>query len=88
MNAPAAAKPAAAADGTSLAELIYVELLGRSFLRVENNAVFKPTPAQLARLSIQLAMEYEKADKEHRAASGPKNVGYDVTKLDLGSIGS
>jgi len=85
MNAPAA-KPAAATGGTTLAELIYVELLGRAFLRVENNAVFKPAPDQLAKLSILLAAEYDKADKEHKASLGPKNVGYDVTKLDLGSI--
>ena len=77
----------ASASGTSLAELIYVELVGRAFLRVENNAVFKPDPAQLARLSIALATEFEKADIEHRAASGPKNVGYDVKNLDLGNLG-
>ncbi len=75
-------------SGTSLAELIYVELIGRAFLRVENNAVIKPDPAQLARLSIVLATEFENAAIEHRAASGPKNVGYDVQKLDLGSLGS
>ena len=86
MNAPAAKPAAAATAGTALAELIYVELLGRAFLRVENNAVFKPTPNQLAKLSIQLAAEFEKADKEHKASLGPKNVGYDVSKLDLGSI--
>ena len=85
MSEPTAA-PVSAAN--SLAELIYVELVGRSFLRVENNAVFKPDPAQLAKLSIALATEFEKAAKEHKAASGPKNVGYDVKLLDLGGIGS
>jgi len=84
MNAPAAASASA---GTSLAELIYVELLGRAFLRVENNAVIKPEPAQLAKLSIQLATAFEKAAQEHKAASGPKNVGYDVKNLDLGDLG-
>jgi hypothetical protein len=73
--------------GTSLAELIYVELIGRAFLRVENNAQFKPDPAQLAKLSIVLATAFEKAATEHRAASGPKNVGYDVKNLDLGNLG-
>ena len=80
-------KPAAPAPGTSLAELIYVELVGRAFLRVENNAVIKPDPAQLAKLSIVLATEFEKAAADHRAASGPKNVGYDVKTLDLGKLG-
>ena len=84
-EAPAA--KSAPHSGTSLAELIYVELVGRAFLRVENNAVIKPDPAQLARLSIVLATEFEKAAAEHRAASGPKNVGYDVQSLDLGSLG-
>jgi len=84
MNAPAAAP---ASTATSLAELIYVELVGRAFLRVENNAVIKPDPAQLARLSIVLATEFEKAAIEHRAASGPKNVGYDVKNMDLGHLG-
>ncbi len=74
--------------GTSLAELIYVELIGRAFLRVENNAVIKPDPAQLAKLSIVLATTFEKAATEHRAASGPKNVGYDVQSMDLGNLGS
>ena len=76
------------APGASLAELIYVELIGRAFLRVENNAQIKPDPAQLAKLSIELATVFQQAEKVHKAASGPKNVGYDVTKLDLGSIGS
>ena len=84
MNAPAAA----ASSETSLAELIYVELVGRAFLRVENAAVFKPDAAQLAKLSIALATEFQKAEKEHRAASGPKNVGYDVGLMDLGNLGT
>jgi hypothetical protein len=84
MSTPAAPDSAA----TSLAELIYVELVGRAFLRVENAAVFKPDPAQLAKLSIVLATAFQKAEKEHRAASGPKNVGYDVGLMDLGNLGT
>lgn len=72
---------------TSLAELIYVELVGRAFLRVENAAVFKPEPAQLAKLSIELATEFHAAEKEHRASMGPKNVGYDVGLMDFGKLG-
>jgi hypothetical protein len=80
-------EPVAASPGASLAELIYVELVGRAFLRVENNAVIKPDPAQLAKLAIELATEFEKTAKAHKAASGPRNVGYDVSKMDLGNIG-
>jgi hypothetical protein len=79
---------ATAAPGNSLAELLYVELIGRAFLRVENNAQIKPDPALLAKLAIELASVYDKADRAHKAESGPKNVGYDVSKLDLGKIGS
>ena len=81
-----AAAPAAAAN--SLAELLYVELIGRAFLRVENNAVIKPDPAQLAKLAIELASIFDQADRAKKAESGPKNIGYDVTKLDLGNIGN
>jgi len=84
MNAPAAA--AAASATTSLAELIYTELIGRAFLRVENAAVFKPDAVQLAKLSIELATAFHKAETEHRAESGPKNVGYDAQSMDLGNI--
>ncbi|MBI2961124.1 MAG: hypothetical protein HYY28_12490 [Betaproteobacteria bacterium] len=83
MNAPAAQASAAA----SLAERIFVELVGRAFLRVENAAVFKPDAAQLAKLSIELAAAFQKAETEHRAESGPKNVGYDLSNMDLASLG-
>jgi hypothetical protein len=85
MSEPA---PIPVSRAPTLAELIYVELVGRAFLRVENNAVIKPEPSQLAKLSIALATEFEKAAIEHRALSGPKNVGYDVQNLDLGSLGA
>ena len=79
MDAPTA--PAASTN--TLAELIYVELVGRAFLRSENAAVFKPDPAELARLSIELAAAFQKADKAERAAAGPKNVGYDIQLSDI-----
>ena len=79
MDAPTA--PVASAN--TLAELIYVELVGRAFLRSENAAVFKPDPAELARLSIELAAAFHKADRAERAATGPKNIGYDVQLSDI-----
>ncbi|MGB7541702.1 MAG: hypothetical protein WA373_13060 [Burkholderiales bacterium] len=66
-----------------LAARIYVELVGRAFLRVDNAAVIKPDPGELAKLSIQLAETFHKADKTARAAAGPQNVGYDVRLTDL-----
>ncbi|KKW30389.1 MAG: hypothetical protein UY75_C0034G0009 [Parcubacteria group bacterium GW2011_GWC2_52_8c] len=61
----------------------YVELVGRGFLRVENAAVIKPPPEALAKLSFELAETFHKEVKEFRAASGPKNVGYDIQMSDM-----
>ncbi len=79
MDTPAATT----ASANHLAELIYVELVGRAFLRVENAAVFKPDPAELARLSLELAAAFNKVERAARAAAGPQNVGYDVQLADL-----
>ncbi|MSQ53726.1 MAG: hypothetical protein EXR28_17820 [Betaproteobacteria bacterium] len=80
---PPAAGHASSASGPDLAELIYVELLGRAFMRVENTASVKPDAAILARLSLELAETYRAAKREALAALGPKNVGYDVKLDDL-----
>jgi hypothetical protein len=66
-----------------LAAAIYVELVGRAFLRVENAAVIKPEAAVLAKLSYELAAAFKKIEKAAQAASGPQNVGYDVQVGDL-----
>jgi len=79
MDTPAASPSSA----NQLAELIYVELVGRAFLRVDNVAVFKPDPAELARLSLELAAAFHKVERAARAAAGPQNIGYDVQLADL-----
>ena len=66
-----------------LASRIYVELVGRAFLRVENAAVIKPDPAELAKLSFQLADVFRKVEKVVNAAAGPQNVGYNVDLADM-----
>ena len=66
-----------------LAAAIYVELVGRAFLRVDNAAVIKPEAGALARLSYELAATFKKVEKAVQAASGPKNVGYDVQLGDI-----
>ncbi len=66
-----------------LASRIYVELVGRAFLRVENAAVIKPDPVELAKLSFQLAETYRKVEKAVNAASLPQNVGYRVDVADM-----
>ena len=77
------AQPAANPGAHDLASRIYVELVGRAFLRVENAAVFKPDPAELAKLSFQLAEAFRKVEKVANAAAGPQNVGYNVDLADM-----
>lgn len=69
-----------------LSELIYVELIGRAFLRAENAATIKPEPAVLAKLSIELAQAFRKAEQHAAAeAATKKNVGYDIRSADIGA---
>jgi hypothetical protein len=66
-----------------LASRIYVELVGRAFLRTDNAAVIKPDAAELARLSLQLADIFRKVEKVADAAAAPQNVGYKVDLADM-----
>ncbi len=66
-----------------LASRIYVELVGRAFLRAENTAVIKPDPAELAKLSLQLAEIFRKMEKAVNAAAGSQNIGYNVELADM-----
>jgi len=66
-----------------LAAAIYVELVGRAFLRVENAAVIKPEAGVLAKLSYELASVFKAVEKAAQANSGPQNVGYKVEVGDL-----
>jgi phosphotransacetylase len=77
--------PFAAGSAHKLSELIYVELVGRAFLRADNSVTFKPNPEQLAKLSLQLAEVFQQAEKARLAELGPKNVGYDVQSADIGN---
>ena len=74
---------AAARPLEELAAAIYVELVGRAFLRVENAAVIKPEAATLAKLSFELAVAFKKVERAAQSAAGPQNVGY---KVELGDI--
>lgn len=76
-------QPVANPGTQHLASRIYVELVGRAFLRVENAAVFKPDPGELAKLSFQLAETFRKAEKVANAAAGPQNIGYNVELADM-----
>ena len=76
-------QPATNSRAQDLASRIYVELVGRAFLRVENAAVFKPDPAELAKLSLQLAEAFRKVEKVFNAAAGAQNIGYNVELADM-----
>ena len=76
-------QPAANAGIQDLASRIYVELVGRAFLRADDTAVIKPNPAELAKLSLQLAEIFRKVEKVFNAAAGPQNVGYNVELADM-----
>lgn len=82
MNAPVAA-PATGHSGSSLDELIFVELCGRALQATDAGVGVKPNAAALARLSLELADAYRIAHKEKLAAAGPKNVGYEINMDDI-----
>ena len=85
---PMSSPKEATARNTSddLAAAIYVELVGRAFLRVDNAATIKPEAGVLAQLSFELAEEFKKIQKAKNAAAGPQNVGYDVKLMDFGAL--
>ena len=81
MTAPA--QPPANPGNQDLASRIYIELVGRAFLRTDNTAVIKPDAGELAKLSFQLADAFRKVEKAVNAASLPQNVGYKVDIADM-----
>jgi len=77
------AQPQPSPGRQDLASRIYVELVGRAFLRADNGAVIKPDAAELAKLSIQLAEIFRKVEKAVNASAAPQNVGYKVDLTDM-----
>jgi len=77
------ATPAQPPGAQDLASRIYVELVGRAFLRTDNAAVIKPDAAELAKLSIRLAETFREVEKAANAAAAPQNVGYKVDLNDM-----
>jgi hypothetical protein len=76
-------QPAANAGIQDLASRIYVELVGRAFLRADNTAVIKPDAGELAKLSLQLAEIFRKVEKAVNAAAAPQSVSYKVELADM-----
>ena len=86
-EAPPPASNSKAGSGPDLAEIIYVELIGRAFMRAENTASVKPDGSILAKLSMELAEAYFNEKNLAAAALGPKNVGYEMQLDDLANWG-
>jgi phosphotransacetylase len=81
MTSPA--RPPANPATQDLASRIYVELVGRAFLRSDNTAVIKPDAAELAKLALQLAETFRALEAAAGAAAGPRNVDYRVDLADM-----
>ena len=81
MTSPA--RPPANPGVQDLASRIYIELVGRAFLRTDNTAAIKPEPAELAKLSFQLAETFRRTEATVNAAAAPQNVGYKVDLADM-----
>ena len=72
-----------ASSDAALAAAIYVELVGRAFLRTDTTASVKPEPKVLATLSFELAAAFRSAEKIAHASLGPQNIGYNVELTDI-----
>ena len=81
------AAPQPTAIPTSLAEMIYVQLSSRAFTAEGGKPKMGLDPAAIAKMSLELAGVFMKADHEAEVDLLPKNQGYDVKQLDLGSLG-
>lgn len=79
-----AAAPQAPADPVrDLAMQIYVELMCRNVTVTDNAAKISANPENLAKICFKLADAFQKAEKETRAASLPKNQEYELQASDL-----
>ena len=79
--------PQPTAIPTSLAEMIYVQLISRAFTAEGGKPKMGLDPSAIAKMSLELAGVFMKADHEAKVDLLPKNQGYDVKQLDLGSLG-
>ena len=69
----------------SLAELLYVDLVGRVMFPngASASAAAKPNPENLAKMCIKLAEAFEKAQHQETLDAAPKAAKYDVQLSDI-----
>src|SRR5262245_57772863 len=66
-----------------LAVRIYVELMARSVTVTDASAKLSANPENVAKVSFKLAEAFERAERELRAATQPKNQDFDLRATDL-----
>jgi hypothetical protein len=79
-------QPPSAAPAESLRELairIYVELVCRNVTVTEASAKMTANPETVAKVSFKLAEAFERAEREMKQASMPKNQDFDLRATDL-----
>lgn len=72
------------AEVRSLAELLYVDLVGRVMFPTGGaSTATKPNPENLAKMCIKLAEAFDKAQTQETLDAAPKAAKYDVQLSDI-----
>lgn len=82
MSTPAPSAPPAD-PLRELAIRIYVELVCRSVTMTDASAKMSANPETLAKVSFKLAESFERAERDLKQASMPKNQDFDLRATDL-----
>ena len=67
----------------TLAELLYVELVGRVMFPTGASTAAKPNPENLAKMCIKLAEAFDKVNKQNELDAAPKAAKFDVQLSDI-----
>ena len=67
----------------TLAELLYVELVGRVMFPTGASTAAKPNPENLAKMCIKLAEAFDKANKQYEIDAIPTATKFDVQMSDI-----
>jgi hypothetical protein len=67
----------------SLAAKIYIELICRNVVVIDNAAQIKSNPESLAKISFKLAEVFQRVGVEVKAPSLPKNQEFDMSAADI-----
>jgi hypothetical protein len=67
----------------NLAAKIYIELICRNVVVIDNAAQIKSNPESLAKISFKLAEVFQRVGVEVKAPSLPKNQEFDMRAADI-----